>query len=212
MMDFLKTLVFILFMLAVGFTWRYEYWLLYHLSFGALFVLAIFIALTFVVGFYLKDAANQTLKTIGLVYEKLFQYTALAQGVFYTTLIFYVVGTAVNREMPLPDFDKKFTFEWMYGSNYATLLVYGALLCMLLFFQKLTATGYLLSFLIFCVGVGIPVTFFAAEQKMKTLHGNFGGYFSFAFVFTQLGLSAAGMFSMVLIGRAKNTAKIKKRS
>jgi hypothetical protein len=60
-------------MLALGFTWRYEYWLLYHLSYGALFVLALFIVFTFLMGLYLKDSTNDVLRAIGKGYEKLFQ-------------------------------------------------------------------------------------------------------------------------------------------
>lgn len=203
MLSYLKTLVFILFMLSVGFTWRYEYWLLYHLSFGVLFVLALFIAFTFVVGFYLKDSQNALLKTIGEIYEKLFQYTALAQGVFYTTLVFYVVGTTVNGDVPLADFDRQFMFDWMYGSGYATLLVYVSLLAMLLFFQKLSALGYLLAAFIAVLGVAQPIYFFAAEAQVRSAHANYGGFFTYAFIFSQLALSAAGMYSMVLLGKKK---------
>ncbi len=205
MLKYLRTLVFIVFMLSVGFTWRYEYWLLYHLSYGVLFVLALFIAFTFFVGFYLKDSQSAGLRAIGEVYENLFQYTALAQGVFYTTLVFYVVGTAVNSEIPLPDFDRQFMFEWMFGSNYATALVYGALLCMLLFFQRLSAVGYLLALAIAALGVGIPVLFFAAEARMRLIYENQIKIFAWAFIFSQLALSAAGMYSMVLLGKLKPT-------
>ncbi|MFZ5630902.1 MAG: hypothetical protein ACOY5B_17345 [Spirochaetota bacterium] len=209
MLNYLRTLVFILFMLSLGFTWRYQYWLLYHLSFGALFVLALFIAFTFVVGFYLKDSTNTFLKALGEVYEKLFQYTALAQGVFYTTLVFYVVGTTVNREIPLPDFDRQFMFDWMYGSGYATLLVYVSLLAMLLFFQKLSPQGYLLAAFIATFGVALPIYMFAAEPRVKNLHAQHGGFFTYTFILTHLTLSAAGMYSMVLIGK-KNQQKRKK--
>jgi hypothetical protein len=213
MFPYIKTLVFILFMLSVGFTWRYEYWLLYHLSFGVLFVLALFIAFTFVVGFYLKDNTHATLRAIGAVYEKLFQYTALAQGVFYTTLVFYLVGTTVNREVPLPDFDREFMFSWMYGSNYATLLIYGlALLPMLLFFQKLSFWGYLIAFAIACAGVGVPIVFMAAEAEMKALHAKMGAIFTYVFIFLQLGLSALGMHSIVLIGKTQKQKAKKKNA
>lgn len=204
MIKYFKTLLFILFMLSVGFTWRYECWLLYHLSYGALLVLALFIALTFLVGFYLKDSTNVVLRAIGEVYEKLFQYTALAQGVFYTTLVFYVVGTVVDGEVPLPDFDRQFMLEWMFGSNYATVLVYGALLCMLLFFQRLSVGGYLLAFFIAAVGVGVPVLFFAAEARMKLIYESQIKIFAWVFIFSQLTLSAAGMYSMVLLGKSKS--------
>jgi hypothetical protein len=207
---YFKTLLFILFMLSVGFTWRYEYWLLYHLSYGVLFVLAMFIAFTFLVGFYLKDSTNVVLRAIGEVYEKLFQYTALAQGVFYTTLVFYVVGTVVDGEVPLPDFDRQFMFEWMFGSNYATVLVYGALLCMLLFFQRLSAVGYLLTLLIAVVGVGVPVLFFSCEDQVKTLHAKHGALFVYAFIFSQLALSATSMHAMISeIGN--KTVKVNRR-
>jgi len=203
MLSYLKTLVFILFMLSVGFTWRYEYWLLYHLSFGVLFVLALFIAFTFVVGFYLKDSKNATLKMIGEIYEKLFQYTALAQGVFYTTLVFYVVGTTVNGDVPLADFDRQFMFDWMYGSGYATLLVYVSLLAMLLFFQKLSPQGYMFAAFIAVLGIAQPIYFFASETRVRGLHANYGGFFTYSFIFAQLALSAAGMYSMVLLGKQK---------
>jgi hypothetical protein len=203
MLSYLKTLTFILFMLSLGFTWRYEYWLLYHLSYGVLVVLALFIGFTFAVGFYLKDSKNAALKTIGEVYEKLFQYTALAQGVFYTTLVFYVVGTVVNGEVPLTDFDRQFMFDWMYGSGVATLLVYVSLLAMLLFFQKLSPQGYLLAAFIAALGVALPICFFAAETQVRNLHANYGGFFTYSFIFTQLSLSAAGMYSMVLLGKQK---------
>ncbi|AFM12524.1 hypothetical protein [Turneriella parva] len=203
MLGYLKTLTFILFMLSLGFTWRYEYWLLYHLSFGALVVLALFIGFTFVVGFYLKDSTNAALNAIGKVYETLFQYTALAQGVFYTTLVFYVVGTTVNGDMPLPDFDRQFMFDWMYGSGFATLLVYVSLLAMLLFFQKLSPQGYLLAAFIAAVGAALPIYFFAAENQVRSLHANYGGFFTYSFIFSHLALSAAGMYSMVLIGKQK---------
>jgi hypothetical protein len=210
MFPYIKTLVFILFMLAVGFTLRYEYWLLYHLSFGVLFIVALFIAFTFVVGFYLNDSINATLRAIGAVYEKLFQYTALAQGVFYTTLVFYVLGTTVNREVPLPDFDREFMFSWMYGSSYTTLLVYGlALLPMLLFFQKLSFWGYLIAFVIACGGVGVPILFMAAEAEMKELYAKMGAIFTYVFIFLQLGLSALGMHSIVLIGKTQEEKKKK---
>ncbi len=182
-------------MLSVGFTWRHEYWLLYHLSFGVLFVLAVFIAFTILIGFYLKDSQNTWLQAIGEVYERLFQYTALAQGVFYTTLVYYVVCTVVNADLPLADFDRQFMFEWMYGTNFATLLVYGALLCMLLFFQRLSMAGYLLAFFMAVLGIGLPVLFFEAEGKMKLFYEKQSKVFSWLFIFSQLALSAAGMYS-----------------
>lgn len=203
MVSYLKTLIFILFMLSLGFTWRYEYWLLYHLSFGAALVLGFFIAFTFVVGFYLKDSANPLLKAIGEVYEQLFKYTALAQGVFYTTLVFYIVGTTINFEVPLPDFDRQFMFDWMYGSGYATLLVYGSLTAMLLFFQRLSLQGYLFAAFIAAFGVGLPIYMFVAEGRVKDLHAQHSGLFTYAFIAIQVALSAAGMHSMVLIGKSK---------
>ncbi len=208
-LQYFKSLIFIVFMLSVGFTWRYEYWLLYHLSFGVLFVLAVFIAFTILIGFYLKDSQNTWLRAIGEVYEKLFQYTALAQGVFYTTLVYYVVGTVVNADVPLADFDRQFMFEWMYGTNFATLLVYGALLCMLLFFQRLSVCGYLLAFFIAILGIGLPVLFFEAEAQMKLFYEKQIKVFAWLFIFSQLALSAAGMYSMVLLGRSKQQRAIK---
>jgi hypothetical protein len=126
------------------------------------------------------------------------------QGVFYTTLVFYVVGTVVNREVPLPDFDQQFMFEWMFGSNYATVLVYGALLCMLLFFQRLSAVGYLWALFVALLGVGVPVLFFAADGRIKLIYENQIKVFAWAFIFSQLALSAAGMYSMVLLGKSKS--------
>ena len=210
MLSYLKTLAFILFMLAVGFTWRYEYWLLYHISFGVLFVLALFIAFTFVVGFYLKDSANPTLAALGQTYEKLFQYTALAQGVFYTTLVFFILGTTVNREIPIPDFDKKFTFDWIYGSNYATLLIYGALLCMLWFFQRLSLAGYALTLIIAMGGLGVPILFFMAETRLRDFHAQYADSFSYGFILIQLALSATGMQAVKIVGISKNKTKQKR--
>jgi hypothetical protein len=108
---------------------------------GVLVVLALFIAFTFAVGFYLKDSQNAAAeRPSARSMRNCFNTLRSRKGVFYTTLVFYVVGTTVvNGEVPLTDFDRQFMFDWMYGSGYATLLVYVSLLAMLLFFQKLSS-------------------------------------------------------------------------
>jgi hypothetical protein len=67
--NYLAMLVYLLFTAQIGLTWRFHYLLLYHLSFGVLFVLALLIGLTFVIGFYLKDSPSMILQTVGKGYE-----------------------------------------------------------------------------------------------------------------------------------------------
>lgn len=198
MRNYFTMLVYLLFMAQIGLTWRFHYLLLYHLSFGVLFVLALLIGLTFVIGFYLKDSPSMILQTVGKGYELLFTYTAPMQGVLYTTLVFFVVGSTINRELPLIEFEKSFMFDWLYGTNYATWLVYGlGFTFPLFFFQTNTPLGYVLATLIGILSWGIAIAFFFFEEKMRIFYDQHTKLMIWSHIGVQIFLSVASMYAML---------------
>ena len=191
-------LIYLIFMVQISLTWRFHYLLLYHLSFGVLFVIGLLIAFTFVVGFYLKDSSNIVLQTIGKGYEFLFTYTAPLQGVLYTTLVFFVVGSTINLELPLIEFEKKFMFDWLYGTNYVTWLVYGlGFVFPLFFFHSNTPFSYFLTVLIGIFSWGLAIAFFFFEEEMKLLYEQHTRLAIWSHLFIQLFLSVASMYAML---------------
>jgi hypothetical protein len=209
MVNYLTVLIYLVFMAQISLTWRFHYLLLYHLSFGVLFIIALLIALSFAIGFYLKSSKNIALQTIGKGYELLFSYTAPMQGVLYTTLVFFIVGSVINLELPIIDFEKKFMFDWLYGTNYATWIIYGLGFTFPLFiFQSNTQLGYFLATLIGLLSWGLAIAFFFFEQEMHLLYEQYAQLMIWSHIFIQIFLSLASMYVML---HQKNEKKSKKK-
>jgi hypothetical protein len=136
------------------------------------------------------------LQAIGTVYEQVFMYTAPMQGVLYTTLVFFVVGGAINAELPLPAFERAFMFDWLYGTYYATWLVYGlGFTCMLLFFQSNTALTLVLSLLIGAISWGIGVFCFFFEPTLRAIYEANMSVVMYLHIAIQIFLSTASMYA-----------------
>lgn len=120
MLRFIKLLLFFAFMSQVWFSWHFHFRLMYHIAFGIIPFMAMWIAATLFFGMWLKKSENPTVRALGESYEAVFSLTAPMQGVFYVTTVFYVLGAAV-----IPSAAELYWIDWMYGMSYASWIVYG---------------------------------------------------------------------------------------
>lgn len=73
---------------------------------------------------WLQGRENKTLQNIGEILGQTFGYTALFQAMVYLTLIFFSLGTAMGFG-DSPEDGSKITFDFLFGSGYLSVFVYG---------------------------------------------------------------------------------------
>lgn len=197
--QYLIGLIFILFLAQIGFTWHFTYLLYYYLSYGIIALLIPLIIAPFFIVTYLKKHSNPLYKKAGNILDKLAMYTAMMQGVFYTTLVFLIIG---GLTIASPDFNDrtKFMFEWIAGSLYTTYIIYG-IGGFLLFFSKHNFVGYFLCILTLLYGWGSLIVILQFEKELQEwyyAHTTLGNILYFV---SQLLFSFLFMYIMLLSGK-----------
>ncbi len=107
-------------MAQVWFTWRYHYNFLYHLSWPLIVIIGMWIAANIFFSQWLVDHPNPYVRAFGKAYQTVFGLTACMQGVFYVTLIYYVLGVSVYPEQAT-----LYWFDWIYAMTDASWIIYG---------------------------------------------------------------------------------------
>jgi hypothetical protein len=164
--NYLVGLLFVLLLAEIGLTWRFTVLLYYYLSFGIIALLIPIIIAPIFLGMYLKKHSNPLYRRTGEVFDKLFGYTAIMQGIFYITLIFMIVG---GLTIATPSFEdtRKFMFEWIMGSMYASFLIYG-LAGFMLFWSKNNFISYILCICVLIYGWGGFILVMEFEKEFST--------------------------------------------
>jgi len=163
---YLAGLLIVLLLAEIGLTWRFTIFLYYYLSFGIIALLIPLIVAPVFLGLYLEKHSNPTYRQAGKIFNKAFGYTALMQGVFYTTLVFMILGGVAVQS---PDFSSstRFMFDWIMGSMYTSFLIYG-LAGFMLFWSKHNFLRYFLAACVVLYGWGGLVLVMGFEKQFAT--------------------------------------------
>jgi len=104
---------------------------------------------------WLQRRKNKTLSSIGEILGQAFGYTALFQAMVYLTLIFFAMGTAMGFGEAAED-ATRFTFDFLFGSGYLSVFVYGGASATILFTDARTLWK-VISGLCLPITVGLPL-------------------------------------------------------
>lgn len=106
-------------MMNQTFEWMKEIAILIILPIGA-FVAGVLFLIS-----WLTKRDNPFLKTMGEALGTGFTYTAVFQGLMFTTLVFWALGTMVGMG-DVPESKGRFLFDFAFGSGYLSVFVMGA--------------------------------------------------------------------------------------
>ncbi len=106
-------------MMNQTFEWMKEIAILIILPIGA-FVAGVLFLIS-----WLAKRDNPVLKTMGEALGVGFTYTAIFQGLMFTTLVFWALGTMTGMG-DIPESKARFLFDFTFGSGYLSVFVMGA--------------------------------------------------------------------------------------
>lgn len=191
------------FVLAQIFTVKYFwYQLMLHVAWGMIPLVGFWVAANVFLGMWMSKHPNPRIQQIAKVYERIFAYTAPFQGCFFTTLVFWVMGSVdIGEIQPI------FLFDWEYGMSYSAWLVFGVGFALpLLFFERRILSGL---FIALC-SWGLVIAFFFYEEAMRAFALEHPFVFSLGITGSQLLMSIFSMHAL-FNGNVNGSQKQKKQ-